>query len=82
MRLFNDRLSKLIIHTNLKHLDRKKVGMVFDAISLNPSAFYHEKSVYPYKESGFALTPQKNDVYVEGFNNQPFNQDGNGNAII
>ena len=54
----------------------------FDGISLYPSATWDEKSVYPKIETGFAPEPHLNDVDVETFNNQTFNQDGNGSAIL
>ena len=53
-----------------------------DATSLHPSAVWDEKSVYPKIERGFALKPHMKDVYVELFNNQSFNQDGNESAIL
>ena len=55
--------------------------MGFDATSLYPSAMYHEKSAYPKKETCFAFKLHTKDVYVETFNNQFFNQDGNESAI-
>ena len=39
-------------------------------------------SVYPKTETEFAFKPHTNDVYVEAFNNQTFNQDGVQSAII
>ena len=36
----------------------------------------------PEIETGFAFKLHMNDVYVEAFNNQTFNQDGNGSAIL
>ena len=53
--------------------------MDFDAASLYPSAISDEKSVYPKNESGFAFKSY-NDVHVESFNIQSFNQDGNESA--
>ena len=43
---------------------------------------WDEKSVYPKKETGFAFKPDMNDIYVEAFNNQTFNQDGDESAIL
>ena len=43
---------------------------------------YVEKSVYLKLETGFAFKPYMNDVYVEAFNNQTLNQDGNESAIL
>ena len=56
--------------------------MDFDATSLYPSAMWDENSVYPKIESGFAFKPHMNNVYVEAFNNQTFNQDGDESAIL
>ena len=39
-------------------------------------------SVYPKIETGFAFKPHMNDVYVEAFNNQSFNEDGDESAIL
>ena len=54
--------------------------MDFDATGLYPSATSDEKSVYSKKESGFAFKSYMNDVHVESFNIQSFNQDGNESA--
>ena len=56
--------------------------MDFDSTSLYPSAMWDENSVYPKIEIGFAFKPDMNDVYVEAFNNQTFNQDGDESAIL
>ena len=56
--------------------------MDFDATSLYPSAMWDENSVYPKKESGFDFKPNMNNVYVEAFTNQTFNQDGDESAIL
>ena len=37
---------------------------------------WDENSVYPKSETAFAFEPDMNDVYVEAFNYQTFNQDG------
>ena len=46
------------------------------------SAMWDEKSVYPKIETGFAFKPHMNDVYVEAFNNETFNQDGIESGIL
>ena len=56
--------------------------MDFDATSLYPSAMYYEKSVYLTRECGFAPILHMNGVYVEAFNKQSLNQDGNERAIL
>ena len=56
--------------------------MDLGATSPYPSAIWDEKSVYPKKESGFAFKPYMNIIYVDVFNNQTFNHDGNESAIF
>ena len=56
--------------------------MDFDATSLYPSAMWDYNSIYPKIETGFAFKPHMNDIYVEAFNNQTFNEDGDQSAIL
>ena len=60
--------------------------MDFDATSLYPSAMWDQTRVYPKKENGFAFKHRMNDIYiyiyVEAFNIQTFNQDGNESANL
>ena len=56
--------------------------MDFGATSLYPSGMLDENSVYPEIETGFAFKPHMNHVFVEAFNNQTFNQDGDESAIL
>ena len=56
--------------------------MVFDATSLYPSAMWDEKSVYPKIETEFAFKLHMNKTYVDAFNIQTFNQDGNKSAVL
>ena len=49
--------------------------MDFDAPSLYPSAMWDENTVFLKMEPGFAFKPHLNDLYVEAFNIQSFNQD-------
>ena len=72
----NKKLNMLPIHQELSKLDSNKTRMAFDATSLYPSAMWVKNSVYPKIETGFAFKPYMNDVYVEAFNNQTFNEDG------
>ena len=72
----------LPIHEQLSKLDLNNTQMDFDASSLYPSAMWDKNSVYPKIETGVTFEPHMNDVYVEAFNNQSFNQDGNENAIL
>ena len=78
----NKKLNKLPIHKKLSKLDSNKTQMDFDATSLYPSAIWDENSLYPKLETGFAFKPYMNDVYVEAFNNQSFNEDGDESAIL
>ena len=78
----NKELNKLAIHKKLQKLNLNDVMMDFDATSLYPSAMLDENSVCPKIESGFAFKPNMNNVYVEAFNNQTFNQDGDESAIL
>ena len=78
----NKKLNMLSIHEELSKLNSNKTKMDFDATSLHPSAMWDEKSVYPKIATGFVFKPDKNDVYVEAFNNQSFNEDGNESAIL
>ena len=72
----------LPIHKELSETDSNKTQMDFDATSLYPSAMWDENTVYPRMETGFAYKPHMNDIYVEAFNNQTFNQDGDESAIL
>ena len=72
----------LPIHKELPKLDSNKIQMDYDATSLNPSAMWDEKSVYPKIETGFAFNPDMKDVYVEAFNNETFDQVGNESATL
>ena len=76
------KLNMLSIHKELSKLNSNKIQMDFDATSLYPSAMWNENSVYPKIETGFAFKPQMNHVYVEAFNNQTFNEDGDESAIL
>ena len=72
----------LSIHKELSKLDSNKTQMGYDAKSLYPSAMWDENSVYPKIETGFAFKPHMNDVYVKAFNDQTFNEDIDGSAIL
>ena len=72
----------LSIHKELSKLDSNKTQMDFDATSLYPSAMWDENSVYPKIETGIAFKPHVNDIYVEAFNNQTLNEDGDESAIL
>ena len=78
----NKKVNMLSIHKELSKLNSNKTQMDYDANSLYPSAMWDENSVYPKLESGFCFKPDMNDVYVEAFNDQTFNQDGGESAIL
>ena len=78
----NKKLNIIPIHKELSNLDLNYTQMDYDATSLYPSAMWDDKSVYPKIETGFAFEPDLNDVYVEAFNNQTFNEDGDESAIL
>ena len=77
----NSTLNMLPFHKELSKLDSNKTQMVFDATSLYPSAMWDKNSVYPKIETGFAFKPRMNKTFVEAFNNQTFNQNGDESAI-
>ena len=56
--------------------------MEFDATSLYPSAMWDENFVYTKIETGFSFKPHLNKTYVDAFNNQTFNQEGDESAIL
>ena len=66
----------------MSKLGSSKTQMDYHANSLYPSAMWDENSVYRKLETGFAFKPHMNDVYVEAFNDQTFNQDGDESAIL
>ena len=76
------KLNMLPIHKELSKFDSNKTQMYYDATCLYPSAMWDQNSVYPKLETGFAFKPDMNDVYLEAFNNQSFNHDGNESAIL
>ena len=78
----NRKLNMLPILKELSKLDSNKTQMDFDATSLYSSAMWVEKSVYPKIETGFAFKPHIDDVCVEAFNNQSFNENGDESAIL
>ena len=56
--------------------------MDFDATSLYPSAMWDKNSVYPKTETRFAFKPHMSKTFVDAFNNQTFNEDGDECAIL
>ena len=78
----NKKLYMLPIHKELSELASNKTQMDYDATSLYPSAMLDENSLYPKMETGFAFKPHMNKTYVDAFNNQTFNEDGNESAIL
>ena len=78
----NKKLNMLPIHKKLSNLNLKKTQMGFDGNSLYPSAMYDYESVHPKIETGFAFKSHLNKTFVEAFNNQTFNEDGDESAIL
>ena len=78
----NRRLNMLSIHKELSKINSNKTQMDFDATSLYPSAMWDKNSVYPKIDTRVAFKPDMNDFYVEEFNNQTFNEDGDESAIL
>ena len=72
-------MSRLPIHQIMKQIKLDELLLDFDAVSLNPSAMWNEKSICPRIESGCTFYIDKNDELVNKFNNQTFNQ---GSAIL
>ena len=77
------KLSRKTIHEKIqKKLNLSNVMMDFDATSFYSFAMYDEKSLYPEIETVFAFKPHMIDVYVNSFNDQTFNQDGDESASL
>ena len=72
----------LPIYEDLFKLNSNKTQMDYDATSFYASALWDHNSVYPKTETGFAFKPYMNDVYVEAFNIQTYNQDGDESAKL
>ena len=75
-------LNRLAIHKKLQKINVNDVMMDFDATSLYLTAMWDENSVYSKIETGFAFKPHMNKTYVDAFNNQTFNQDGDESVIL
>ena len=43
---------------------------------------WDENSVYPKVETGFVFKPHMNTTFVDAFNNQTINEDGDESAIL
>ena len=69
-------------HKELSKLDSNKTQMDYDATSLYRSAMWDGKFIYPKIETGFAFKPHMNETYVDAFNSQKFNEDGDESAIL
>ena len=78
----NKKLNMLPIHKELSKLNSNKTQMAFDGNSLYPSAMWDENSVYPKIETGFVFKPYMNKTYLDAFNNQDFDQNGDESAIL
>ena len=78
----NKEVNKQPVEKKLRKLNLNDVLMDFDATSLYPSAMWDENSVYPKIETGFAFKPHMNKTFVDAFNNQIFDEDGDESAIL
>ena len=78
----NIKFNILPIHEQLSKLDFNNNQKDFDASSLCLSAMWDDNSNYPNTETGYAFKPHMNNVYMEAFKNQTFNQYGNEFAIL
>ena len=74
-------LNMLPIQKQLSKLGFNNTQMDFDATSLYPSAMWDNLSLYPKTETIYTFKPYMNDVFVNNFNNQTSNHDGNENAF-
>ena len=72
----------LAIHEQLSKVDLNITQRDFDATSLYPSPMWEKVSVYSKIESGYASKSHMEDLIVNGFNNETFNQGGNDSAIL
>ena len=75
----NENLSNPRLHKFIQRIELVHLLWDFDAVSLYPSAMWHEKSIYPRIETGYAYTRDMKDELVEKFDNQTFTQ---GSAIL
>ena len=75
-------LNKIPKHKKLQKLNLNDVLMDFDATSLYSSTMWDEISVYPEIETRFAFRLHMNKTYVDAFNDQIFNEDGNESVIL
>ena len=78
----NKEFNKIPIRKKLQKLNFNDVMMDFDVTNLYTSAMLDEKSMYPEIETGFDFKPHMSHVFVEAFNNQTFNQDGDECAVL
>ena len=54
--------------------------MDFDATSMHPSAMWVKKLFFP--KQNFAFKPRMIKTYMDAFNTETFNQDGNESAML
>ena len=78
----NKKLNMLPIHKELSKLHSNKTQLDSDATSLYLSGMWVENGVYPKIETGFAFKLHMNTTFVDAFNNQTFNEDGDESAIL
>ena len=67
------------VHQEIKQIKLVELLWDFDAVSVNPSAMWDGKSIYPRNETGYAYKKFMSDELVEKFNTGVFIQ---GSAIL
>ena len=72
----------LPVHEEFSKLDLFDTPKDFDATSLYSSAMWDKIECIPKTQTGFDFKPHMNDVFLEAFNIQTFNQDGKESATL
>ena len=69
-------------HEQLPKLNLFIFQMDFEAACVYPSAMWDNDSVYPKTESGYTFISHMNNVFVNVFNDQIFNQDVDDSVLL
>ena len=78
----NNKLDMLSVHEKFSKLDLFDTQKDFDATSLYPSDMWDKSKCILKIQTGFGFKPHMNDVFLEAFNIQTFNQDGKESATL
>ena len=78
----NEELNKLALLKKIQKVTHNDVMVDFYATSLYSSALWDKNSVYPRIKTGFAFKSLMNETYIDAFNNQTFNDDGDESVIL